>query len=80
LSRVNHATHVEAPVFNIDAITSLINGALDEELEELWQGGTGLCTSWSVAVANHDNNNNQFVFADRGEHRCCFDVNFFLAD
>ncbi|KAN0069290.1 hypothetical protein V8E54_012305 [Elaphomyces granulatus] len=60
-------------VIDIPAITSSINGALGEELEELWQGGTGLCTSWCVAVANDDNNNNQFVFADRGEHRCCSD-------
>lgn len=74
LSGTTMRTQVQALMFDVDQMTPVIDGAPDEELEALWRGGTGLCTSWTIAAAAADGDiNHQYIFGDRSDHRCCFD-------
>src|SRR5467141_1868683 len=62
--------HVEDPSFNREGMVAAIEAAPRQELEELWRGGIGMCTSWCIAVSHEDGRD--YIYGDTGMHRACF--------
>ncbi|KAN0076164.1 hypothetical protein V8E54_006306 [Elaphomyces granulatus] len=62
--------HVEDPSFNREGMVAAIEAAPRQELEELWRGGVGMCTSWCIAVSHEDGRG--YIYGDTGMHRACF--------
>lgn len=63
--------NIENPTFDKGAMVEAINRAPRDDLEKLWTGGDGLCTSWCIAVA-HKDPHRQYVYGDTGNHRACY--------